>query len=163
MPTNKPATSAAQAAGLRLSLALMLGLLVVPAYVVAPVLFNMLDSKTAGLIAGKIFHVSNLGILLLAVAAAVFCFRMKVQKSTWYLLGTVALLVAINAFGVSSMMALLKSEAGDISALDKTDPLRLAFAFWHGIGSVMQLLSSLLVVILVMKSHKPTAVEENQA
>jgi len=53
------------------------------------------------------------------------------------------------------MMSLLKAEAGDIAALDKSDPLRLAFAFWHGIGSVMQLLSSLLVAMLVMKSQKP--------
>ena len=133
----------------------MLGLLVVPAYVVAPVLFKMLDSVTAGLIAGKIFHVANLAILLLAVAAAVFCRRIRVAKPTWYLLGMVALLVAINAFGVTSMMSLLKAEAGDIAALDKSDPLRLAFAFWHGIGSVMQLLSSLLVAMLVMKSQKP--------
>jgi hypothetical protein len=143
--------------GLRLSLALMLGLLVVPAYVVAPILFAELESLQAGLIAGKIFHVSNIAVLILAVAAMVFAFRIQVQKSTWYLLGFLVLMVAINAFGVSAMMAMIKAEAGDISALAKDNPLRLAFAFWHGIGSIMQLISSLFLVVLVMKSQRPKA------
>ena len=141
--------------GLRLSLALMLGLLVVPAYVVAPVLFAELESAQAGLIAGKIFHVSNLAILILAVAAGLFSYRIKVKKMTWYILGMITLMVAINAFGVSAMMAMIKTEAGDITALTKEDPLRWAFAFWHGIGSVIQLVSSLLLVVLVMKSQCP--------
>jgi len=141
--------------GLRLSLALMLGLLVVPAYVVAPVLFAELESAQAGLIAGKIFHVSNLAILILAVAAGLLSYRIKVKKMTWYILGMITLMVAINAFGVSAMMAMIKTEAGDITALTKEDPLRWAFAFWHGIGSVIQLVSSLLLVVLVMKSQCP--------
>ncbi len=140
-------------AGLRLSLAFMLGLLFVPAYVVAPVLFAELSSMQAGLIAGKIFHVSNIAVLILVVAAAVFAFRMRVSKVTWYLLGFVALMVASNAFVVSAVMAAIKAEAGDISALPQDDPMRLAFAFWHGIGSVMQLMSTIFVVALVMKSY----------
>jgi len=143
--------------GLRLSLALMLGLLVVPAYVVAPILFAELASAQAGLIAGKIFHISNITALILAVAAMIFAFRIQVAKSTWYMLGLVALMVAINAFGVSAMMAMIKAEAGDITALAKENPLRLAFAFWHGIGSVMQLVASLFLVVLVMKSQRPPA------
>jgi hypothetical protein len=141
--------------GLRLSLALMLGLLVVPAYVVAPILFTELESLQAGLIAGKIFHVSNIAALILAVAAMVFAFRIQVQKSTWYLLGFLVLMVAINAFGVSAMMTMIKAEAGDISALAKDNPLRLAIAFWHGIGSIMQLISTVFLVVLVMKSQRP--------
>lgn len=139
--------------GLRLSLALMLGLLVVPAYVVAPMLFSVLESAQAGLIAGKIFYTSNLAILILAVAAALFCQRIQVKKSTWYLLGLVILMVAINAFGVTSMMAMIKAEVGDISALADDDPLRWAFAFWHGMGSMIHLISTVLVVALVMRKH----------
>lgn len=141
--------------GLRLSLALMLGLLVVPAYVVAPILFAELESAQAGLVAGKIFHTSNIAVLILGVAAAVFAYRIQVQKITWVLLGMVILMIAINAFAVSEMMAAIKTEAGDISALPKDDPLHLAFSFWHGIGSVMQLLSSLFLIVLVMKSQRP--------
>jgi len=149
-------------AGLRLSLALVLGFLLVPAYVVAPVLFAELESVQAGLIAGKVFYMSNLAILILLVSALLFCYRIQVKKSTWYLLGLVMLMVVINAFGVTSMMSMIKAEAGDITALDKTDPLRLAFAFWHGMGSILQLISSLLVVVLVMRNHcsSHTKVEE---
>jgi len=139
--------------GLKLSLALMLGLLVVPAYVVAPMLFSELESTQAGLIAGKVFYTSNLAILILAVAAALFCQRIQVKKSTWYLLGLVVLMVAINAFGVTSMMAMIKAEAGDVSMLNQDDPLRWAFAFWHGMGSMIHLISTVLVVVLVMRKH----------
>lgn len=141
-------------AGLKLSLALMLALLIVPAYVVAPVLFAELSSVQAGLIAGKIFHISNLAFLMLCVAASLFARRLRVAKSSWYLLLTVAVLVAINVFGVSTMMALIKAEAGDISLLGKEEPLRWAFAFWHGLGSILQLLAALLVAVLVMKNHR---------
>ncbi|MDQ6976495.1 MAG: hypothetical protein Q9M75_00100, partial [Ghiorsea sp.] len=96
---------------------------------------------------------SNLAILILAVAAALFCQRIQVKKSTWYLLGLVALMVAINAFAVTSMMAMIKAEAGDISMLNKDDPLRWAFAFWHGMGSMIHLISTVLVVVLVMRNH----------
>ncbi len=133
----------------------MLGLLVVPAYVVAPILFAELESMQAGAIAGKIFHISSIAVLIFAVAAAVFAYRIRAQKMTWYLLGFVALMVATNAFAVSAMMAAIKAEAGDISALPKDDPMHLAFAFWHGIGSVMQLISSLFLIVLVMKSQRP--------
>ena len=135
----------------------MLGLLVVPAYVVTPILFSELQSMQAGAIAGKIFHISNIAVLILAVAAAVFAYRIRAQKMTWYLLGFVALMVATNAFAVSAMMAAIKEQAGDISALPKDDPMHLAFAFWHGIGSVMQLISSLFLIVLVMKSQRPEA------
>ncbi|MDQ6984057.1 MAG: DUF4149 domain-containing protein [Ghiorsea sp.] len=138
--------------GLKLSLALILGLLVVPAYVVAPMLFAELESAQAGLIAGKVFYTSNLAILILAVAAALFCQRIQVKKSTWYLLGLVGFMVAINAFGVTSMMTMIKAEAGDITALDKDDPLRWAFAFWHGMGSMIHLITTVLVVVLVMRN-----------
>ena len=140
--------------GLKLSLALILGLLVVPAYVVAPMLFAELESAQAGLIAGKVFYTSNLAILILIGASALFCQRVQVKKSTWYFLGLVGLMVAINAFGVTSMMSMIKAEAGDITALDKDDPLRWAFAFWHGMGSMIHLITTVLVVVLVMRNYR---------
>ncbi|MDQ7005061.1 MAG: DUF4149 domain-containing protein [Ghiorsea sp.] len=139
--------------GLKLSLALILGLLVVPAYVVAPMLFAELESAQAGLVAGQIFYTSNLTILILLVTAALFCQRIQVKKATWYLLGLVGLMVVINAFGITSMMTMIKAEAGDITALDSDDPLRWAFAFWHGMGSIIHMIATILVVILVMRNH----------
>jgi len=145
--------SSMQHAGLKLCLALMLGLLVVPGYVLAPILFAELESAQAGLIAGKVFHVANIAFLILALAAASFCYKIKVNKSTWYLLAAVSVLVALNAFGVSTMIAMIKSEAGDISALSPDEPLRWAFRFWHGMGSIMHLITSIFMVILVMKKQ----------
>jgi len=151
-------------AGLKLCFALMLGLLVVPAYVVAPLLFAELASVQAGTVAGKVFHIANLAILLLSFAAAVFCYRLKhVAKSTWYLLLAVAVMVACNVFGVSAVMAMIKAEAGDISALAEGDSMRWMFAFWHGLGSVLHLLSSIMVVALVMKGLCPHASSKKEA
>lgn len=146
-----------QHAGLRLCFALMLGLLVVPGYVVAPLLFTEFESAQAGLIAGKIFHLSNYAILILVAASVVFCKRIGVSKGVWYLLLAVAAMVATNEFGVSTMIAMIKEEAGNVSALAADDSLRLFFAFWHGLGSVMHLVSTLLMAALVMRR-----VEEKQ-
>ena len=148
-----------QQAGLKLCLALMLGLLVVPGYVMAPILFAELSSSQAGLIAGKVFHISNIAILILACAAMAFCYRIQVTKATWYLLIAVSVLVVANAFGVSTMIAMIKSEAGDISALSPDEPLRWAFAFWHGMGSILHLISTILLVLLVMKSKTAKSAE----
>jgi len=104
---NQQLSAKMPTAGLKLSLALMLALLIVPAYVVAPVLFAELTSAQAGLIAGKIFHVSNLAFLILCVAAALFARRLGVTKATWYLLLAVTLMVAINVFAVSTMMTMM--------------------------------------------------------
>ena len=148
-------TSKIHFAGLKLSLALVLALLVVPAYVVAPILFTELESVQAGLIAGKVFHLSNMAVLILGLAAAVFCYRIQVKKSTWYLLSAVLILVALNTFGVAHMMAMIKTEAGDISALADDDAMRLMFKFWHGLGSIMHLITTVLVAILVMQGQCP--------
>jgi len=157
---STPSVKAIHFSGLKLCLALMLGLLVVPAYVVAPMLFSQLESAQAGLIAGKIFHVSNLAILMLSLAALVFCYRIRVKKTTWYMLIAVFVMVAINVFGVSTMMAMIKTEVGDISALPKDDSMRIMFGFWHGFGSILQLVCTFLVVALVMKGQCPRVVFE---
>lgn len=151
----KKTPSHIQHAGLKLCYALMLGLLVVPAYVVAPLLFAELASLQAGLIAGKIFHVSNLTILILALAAASFAYRVRVSRGSWYILVAVVAMVMINAFGVSAMIAMIKEEAGDISMLAKDDAMLWMFKFWHGLGSILQLVSTVLMAALVMKSQLP--------
>lgn len=153
-------SSKIQFAGLKLCLALMLGLLVVPAYVVVPLLFNTLSSVDAGVIAGKIFHLSNLAVLILSLAAMVFCYRIKAAKMTWYLLIAVLIMVAVNVFAVSTVMVMIKSEVGDITALAKDDTMRMMFAFWHGLASILHLLASICTVVLVMQGQCPRPREE---
>jgi len=135
-----------RAGTLRLCLALMLGLLVVAGYLVAPLLFKYADSQQlAGMLAGHIFHTANLGILLLAAAVASFWLRMESQgKSRWGLLIALALLVAINEFGLAPKMAALKEAMGPIDLLPKDNPERATFGMWHGLSAVLHLLATLV-------------------
>ena len=136
--------------GLRLALAMMLALLVVPGYVVAPVLFAKLDTHTAGMVAGAVFHVSNLGVLLLGAAVAAFWMRLGATTwGLWTVLAVMLVLVCINAFVMAPVMQDLKDAAGNISALPADDAQRKQFGMLHGISEVVHMLASLLALWLV--------------
>jgi len=139
-----------RAGSLRLSLAMVLGLLTISAYVVAPILFAQLDSHQAGMIAGAMFYLVNIGVLFLSLAVAMFWFRMK-EKSLllWLPLLFLALLVAANAFILAPHMQALKDAVGVMSELAKDDPQRMQFGILHGISAVCHLLAALLAALLV--------------
>ncbi len=140
-----------RAGALRLCLALMLGLLVVSGYVVAPQLFAHADSAaTAGMLAGHIFHQVNNGVLILGIAVLLFWLRVGLKsRLRWGLLAAVLLLVAVNAFALAPWLAALKAQAGDITKLAADDPLRARFGMGHGISAVIHMLASLLAAWLV--------------
>ena len=139
----------------RLCLALMLGLLVVPAYVVVPVLFDKAGSVTlAGALAGDVFHLANMGILLLIIAVLVFWFRMvkggaDIGRVRWGLLLVISLLVASNEYGIAPLIAEIKAQAGSLDVLAEDDPQRKLFGLWHGVSAVLHLLASLCAAFLV--------------
>jgi len=139
----------------RLCLALMLGLLVVPGYVAVPVLFAKAGSlSVAGALAGGIFHLANMGLLFLAVAVIVFWLRMgrsgmPIGRLRWILLLLVAVLVAVNEFGITPVIMDLKAQMGPIDQVSHDDPTRKLFGVWHGVSAVLHLLASLLAVALV--------------
>ena len=139
----------------RMCLALMLGLLIVPAYVVVPVLFDKAGSVTlAGALAGDIFHLANMGIILLIAAVLVFWFRMvksgaDIGRVRWGLLLVIGLLVAGNEYGIAPMIADIKAQAGSFDVLAEDDPQRKLFGLWHGVSAVVHLLASLCAVGLV--------------
>ncbi|MBL1353243.1 MAG: DUF4149 domain-containing protein [Zetaproteobacteria bacterium] len=136
--------------GIRLSLAMIVGLLVVPGFVVAPVLFSKLDTHTAGMVAGSIFHVANVSILLLSAAVVAFWMRLpSLGWLNWTLLMVIALLVCANEFAIAPVMQALKDATGDISALPKDDPQRMKFGMLHGISEIVHLLASIMAVVLV--------------
>jgi len=139
-------------AAIRLSLALMAGLLIVTGYVVVPVLFaRAASSAEAGMLAGHIFHIVNRGVLLLAVAVALFWWRMGgVGKLRWAILLTVMVSVAVNEFALTPAIVDIKNQAGPIEELAKDHPQRIAFGMWHGISAVIHLLASLCTAVLVM-------------
>jgi len=139
-----------RAGAVRLALALVLALLLVPGYVVVPVLFSQLDSHAqAGHLAGIIFHIANRGILVLLLAIAVFWWRRNAGRWRWILLLAVACLLGVNEFLLSPFMEGLKSAMGSIDALPMDDPKRAEFGMWHGVSAVLHLLAALLATLLV--------------
>jgi len=135
----------------RLSLALVLALLVVPGFIVAPVLFANLGSHAlAGHLVGIIFHLSNRGILILLLAIAFFWWKREAGKCRWILLGAAACLVGSNELLLSPAMEHLKSAMGSIDALPPGDPQRAEFGMWHGASEVLHLLATLISMALVV-------------
>ncbi|MDQ6979411.1 MAG: DUF4149 domain-containing protein [Mariprofundaceae bacterium] len=134
-----------------MTLALMLGCLVVAGYVVAPVLFAEASSHAqAGLLAGAVFKVCNQGLLVLGAAAAAFYWQLgERRKRIWLPLLILVALVATNVFALTPIMVELKAVAGPMDALATDDPQRQAFGMWHGISAVLHLCASLCAVWLV--------------
>jgi len=141
--------------GIRLSLSMILALLMVPGFVVAPILFSKLDTHTAGMVAGEIFHVANIGVVLLSAAVAAFWMRSSsLGWLNWSLLALVVLLVCANEFAIAPVMQGLKDTVGDISALPKDAPERMQFGILHGISEIVHLLASIIALILVALGGK---------
>lgn len=136
----------------RILLALILGLLAVSGYVVAPILFAKAGSAhEAGRLAGEIFHVVNLGVIILSVAVAAFWLRMKpVSRLNWGLLLLLVALAGINEYGVSPILAELKLAAGPIDQLAEGDPVKAKFGMWHGVSAVIHLLCTVLATLLLL-------------
>lgn len=139
----------------RLCLALMLGMLVVPGYLVAPVLFDKAGSVAmAGMLAGEIFHIANLALMLTAAAVIVFLLRMRsggMQTGAlrWSLLAAVISLIVLNEYGVSPVLADLKVQIGALSDVTDDHPLRQQFGMWHGVSAVIHLLAAISTALLV--------------
>jgi len=155
-----PALSCLQAGAERLALALVLALLVVPGYVVAPVLFaHAGSSHLAGMLAGQVFHVGNVAILLLLMAVAGFWWRMGSRRIAWLLLLSVAVLVGINEFGITPVINHLKATLGPIDALPHGDPGRARFGMWHGISELLYMLAGFMAALLVARGDTNRARE----
>jgi len=139
----------------RLCLALVLGLLVVSGYVVVPVLFAKAGSHAlAGSLAGSVFHVANMGIILLAAAVTVFWLRMAksgmvVGRLRWSLLLLMAVLVVINEYGVTPVIVDLKTQMGPIDLVADDDPQRKMFGIWHGVSALVHMCAAISAALLV--------------
>ncbi|GAV19843.1 hypothetical protein MMIC_P0801 [Mariprofundus micogutta] len=139
----------------RLCLALMLGLLVVPGYVVAPVLFAKAGSVSlAGSLAGDIFHLANMAIIFLAAAVLVFWLRMQksgalIGRLRWILLLLLAALIMGNEFAVSPVLADLKAQLGPMDQVADDNPQRKLFGMWHGISALIHLVAAISAAALV--------------
>jgi len=131
-------------------MALMLGLLAVPGFVVAPTLFSVAVSRSlAGHLAGEIFHVSNLAVLVLSLLLAGFFWKSRVTGFIWCLVAVVIITVAVNEFYIARLIAELKFKMGPIDLVPADDPLHKSFSFWHGISATLHLAGTFAAAILV--------------
>jgi hypothetical protein len=126
-------------------------------YIAAPVLFSSLgDRQLAGLVAGKLF--SLIGWVGLGSAAYLLLFLLVRQGgqvfkgAVFWLVLSMALLVAASQFGIQPLMAQLKADALPREVMASV--LRDRFAAWHGISSILYLVQSLLGLWLVVWANR---------
>jgi hypothetical protein len=126
-------------------------------YIAAPVLFSSLgDRQLAGMVAGKLF--SLIGWIGLGSAAYLLLFLLVRQGgqafkgAVFWLVFSMALLVAASQFGIQPLMAQLKADALPREVMASV--LRDRFAAWHGISSILYLVQSLLGFWLVVWANR---------
>ena len=115
-------------------------------YIVAPVLFQMLEKPVAGNVAGQLFSIiSYIGLFSAIVLIINIIFKSGFDKRHWQLLTLIGmlLLVMIGQFVLQPMMAELK-EVG------LTEANRPEFGRLHGMASILFLINSLAGLALVV-------------
>ena len=115
-------------------------------YIVAPVLFQMLDKPVAGNVAGQLFSIVNYIGIFSAVALII---NILVQQGfslrhwqLWTLI-IMLLVIIIGQFILQPMMAELK-------AIGLSEENRAQFGRLHGVASVLFLMNSLAGLALVV-------------
>ena len=134
--------------GEQIALTLWVGGMWITGYVVAPLLFNMLDDRQlAGSLAGRLFAImSYLGLVCGAVLiAGQLSTLVAAFRSNWrfWLLCSMLLVIVVGQFVIQPMMVELKSTGleGENAA---------AFGRLHGISSTLFLYNSLAGLVLVV-------------
>lgn len=126
-------------------------------FIVAPVLFARLgDAAVAGVMAGKLFTlVAFVGMAcaayLLAFRAARFGPACLKQGFFWVAAAMLALVLA-GEFGVHAILEGLKTQALPRQVMESV--LRDRFVTWHGVGSGLYIIQSLLGIVLVVLHGK---------
>lgn len=132
-----------------LALVAWVGALWFAGYVAAPVLFGLLSKMTAGHVAGRLFEI--IAYLGMACAGILLLFGLfesgaKLFKTTYFKLVLAMLLcVCLNHFGVTPVIEALKQ--GQSHLVLQT--VGGGFGMWHGVSSVIYLITSLLGAFLV--------------
>ena len=121
-------------------------------YIVAPVLFKMLDKVVAGNVAGLLFSIiSYIGLICAIALIANILYRYGFNPRHWQLwvLVVMLLIIVIGQFVLQPLMAELK-----VSGLDGESASQ--FAKLHGIAAVLFLINSLLGLALVITGLRNT-------
>lgn len=140
--------------GEKILLTLWVGGLWFAGYVVAPVLFQMLDKKTAGMVAGQVFTITSyIGIVcggLLLISLLVESSTARLKNYRIWMLAVMLLLILIGQFVLTPMMVELKQVG-----LSSVEAAR-KFAQLHGVSSSLFLVNSILGLILVIFGLRST-------
>jgi len=115
-------------------------------YIVAPVLFQMLDKPVAGNVAGQLFTIMSYIGLFSSIALIInILVRQGFNSRHWQLLTLIGMLVVIviGQFVLHPMMAELK-------AVGISEENASQFGRLHGIASVLFLINSLAGLALVV-------------
>lgn len=136
----------------KILLTLWVGSMWTVGYIVAPVLFKMLDKSTAGNVAGQLFSiVSYLGLFCAVSLLINLVYQQGWQLRHWQLWVLLVMFVVIllGQFVLQPMMAELKASGLTGAAAGQ-------FAKLHGIASVLFLVNSLAGLALVVFGLKTT-------
>lgn len=115
-------------------------------YIVAPVLFQMLDKPVAGNVAGQLFSIISYVGIFSAIALIInIVVQSGFDKRHWQLLTLIAMLilVIIGQFVLQPMMV-------EIKVTGITEINKAQFGRLHGIASVLFLINSLAGLALVV-------------
>lgn len=134
----------------RILLTLWVGGMWTVGYVIAPLLFSMLDKQLAGHIAGQIFtSMSYIGLVCGSLLLVGNCYRAGLRNITNYILVLMLILIAVGQFYLQPMMAELKAQG----LVDGSDAAA-QFGMLHGVSSILFLINSIAGLILVIRPSK---------
>ena len=122
-------------------------------YIVAPVLFKMLEKSVAGNVAGQLFTIMSYVGIFCAVALIVNVTLMQgFNPKHWQLwtLVVMLLVILIGQFVLHPMMS-------EIKAVGITEANHAQFAKLHGISSILFLINSIAGLVLVVSGLKFSA------
>lgn len=131
----------------RIALTLWVGGMWVTGYLVAPVLFNMLDKQTAGEVAGRLFTIMSYvgivcaGLLLLDASTGN---RPMWKQAHVRLIAAMVLIIIVGQWWLQPMMVELKAQGLDQAAV------AAQFGRLHGAAQVLFMINSLLGLALVV-------------
>ena len=139
-----------RAHGENILLTLWVGGLWFAGYVVAPVLFNVLDKSVAGEVAGRIFAVTSyIGLFCCTFLILSLLSNAKKNYRVGLLLAMLGIII-VGQFVLAPMMTELK-----LAGIDKGSDNAIQFARLHGVSSVLYLSNSLMGLVLVVAGLRP--------
>ncbi len=139
----------------RIALTLWVGGMWITGYMVAPLLFSVLDDRAlAGMLAGKMFTaMSYIGLLCTGLLLLIQLHRPSPKgRKEWrrWLLLTILLIILIGEFVLQPMMAELKQQG-----LVEGSEVMQRFGMLHGLASLLFLFNSLAGLALVIFGLQP--------